>query len=397
MSAIYIHIPFCRRACSYCDFYFSTLYKEQNLFVEALLREIIKTQSFLNSANSKYLPKKTTSLDSLYFGGGTPSLLTEKNLSSIFNRLHQYYEITSTTEITLEANPEDITKKNLISWKSLGINRLSIGVQSFSDQQLNQLNRLHNSQDSISAVKLALDLGITNISIDLIYGLPNLTAEKWQAHLKTFFSLQLPHVSCYLLAIEDKTKLEKQIRTKQVSLPAEKNIVKQYYTLLESMEKHGYLHYEISNFTQPRHPNKPNFNNRKDYYFSKHNCNYWHNKPYLGLGPSAHSFNGENKRYYNIKSNQKYIEYLKSNQKIKEIEILTLKQKYNEYLITSLRTIWGCDLEVIANTYQQQKYFKAKIKKYFEQKMMSQKKNKITLTPQGKLYSNQILLDLFLI
>ena len=262
---------------------------------------------------------------------------------------------------------------------------------------MSKLDRFHNAKKSISAVDLVLNLGITNISIDLMYGLPDLTEQKWEEHLKIFFSLKLPHVSCYLLTVEDKTKLEKQIKNKQISLPPEKNIINQYYIMLELMKKHDYLHYEISSFAQPRHKNKPNFDNLQDYYFSRHNCNYWQDKPYLGLGPSAHSFDGKNKRYHNIKSNTKYIQYLKNNEKIRKLEILTLKQKYNEYLITSLRTIWGCDLEVITNFYQQEKDFKQKIKKYFEQEMVTKNKNKISLTQKGKLYSNQILLDLFLI
>ena len=284
----------------------------------------------------------------------------------------------------------------MILWKSLGINRLSIGIQSFSDERLNQIDRSHDTNKSIRAIEKALKFGFHNISIDLIYGLPSLTLEQWEKDLDLFFSFKLPHISCYLLTVENKTKLQKQIQKNDITLPKEEMIVKQYYILLELMQKNNYLHYEISNFALPKNINQPDFNSFEDYHFSKHNYNYWQNKPYLGLGPSAHSFDGNRNRYYNIRNNKKYIEHLQKGVEIRELETLSVKEKYNEYLLTNLRTVWGCDLEVISEIYKQGKDFQKKIKKYFDNKMAIQNKMKITLTSKGKLYSDQILLDLIL-
>ena len=305
-------------------------------------------------------------------------------MSTIFNQLEKYYYFSTTTEITLEINPEDINKEKINIWRQVGINRLSIGVQSFFDHHLSALDREHTAEKSFSSLQLALEEGFQNISIDLIYGVPGLSLVEWRKNLEMFLSLSLPHLSCYLLTVEDKTKLQKQIQKKQMILDKDSNIVKQYHTLLEMTEKYNYIHYEISNFALNNH-------------FSKHNSNYWGGTAYLGLGPSAHSFDGKKTRYYNIANNHLYIQNLKDNKKIREEEKLTAQQRYNEYLMTSLRTMWGCSIDIIDKHFSQKENFLLIANKYLDDGYLLQRGDIIMLSNKGKLFSNQIFLDFFLV
>ena len=319
MAGIYLHIPFCKRACHYCNFHFSTSNKLQNDFLEALKLEIILQKNYLKE------PVAT-----IYIGGGTPSLLPSTEIKNILQNLSETFAIDTDVEITLEANPDDISVEKLQGWKDAGINRLSIGIQSFLEEDLQWMNRAHNTQQATECIEMALQQGFHNITIDLIYGTPTLTDEKWQANVEKAFAFGIPHVSCYALTVEPKTALEKLIEKKKLAPVDPEKQAHHFEQLMAWMETAGYEHYEISNFAKPGHR-------------SRHNSSYWQGKPYLGLGPSAHSFNGAS-RQWNVANNALYIQQLKNNILPFEIEILTPQQQLNEYIMTSLRTMEGLSL-----------------------------------------------------
>lgn len=373
LAGIYIHIPFCKQACSYCDFYFSTKLTHKDAVVKNLLKEIELRHSYL--AEKK--------IESIYFGGGTPSILSKKDFEEIFTTLNFYFNWESIAEITLEANPDDISLDTLSTWKELGINRLSIGLQSFNNYELRWMNRLHTASDSLRSVKLAQDNGFNNISIDLIYGSKFQTLRSWESTLRKAIQLNTQHISAYNLTIESKTMLGTHHQQDKEPAVDEALSSEQFLYMISRLEETGYVHYEISNF------GKKNF-------FAVNNSNYWLQKPYLGLGPSAHSFNG-NSRQWNVKNNNLYVKALRENTPFFEIEELSLKNKFNEYVLTRLRTIWGCDIIEI------EQRFGAELAMHFKKIIMNKladvtETNGIfSLSKSGKLRADSIAADLFVL
>jgi len=328
-----------------------------------------------------YLPGQI--VETIYFGGGTPSLLNKEQLASIFQAIQANYFLSETPEITLEANPEDITPDALASWKGFGINRLSIGIQSFQNHYLKWMNRNHTSEDSLKSVALAQEYGFDNISIDLIYGLPNLNAEQWRQEIETAIGLHVQHISTYCLTIEEKTALGNLVEKGKVQLDTEETIEKQMLILMDTMQEAGYEQYEISNFC------KPNFE-------SRHNSSYWKRIPYIGVGPGAHSYNGE-ARQYNISSNPLYIKYLNqpSLGNVSTIEALSKIDEYNEYVLTRLRTKWGIKQHDIAS-FESIDLVKINqlLDSFCQNGFMAMEADVYRLTTKGKLLADEITLQL---
>jgi oxygen-independent coproporphyrinogen-3 oxidase len=373
MAGIYIHIPFCKQACHYCDFHFSTSLKNKDAFLNVLKKEIQLQKDYL----------ETKSISTIYFGGGTPSLLSEKELMHIFGTLNDHFSISSNAEITLEANPDDLTKEKIKELKKTPINRLSVGIQSFYDADLKLMNRVHNSSEALSTVKLSQDRGFDNISIDLIYGIPTLTHDKWRNNLQTAFALNVKHISAYCLTVEPKTALADFVRSGKIKNVDELHSSEQFEIMLEATHNTDFVQYEISNFC-------------KDGFYSKHNSNYWLKENYLGLGPSAHSYNGTS-RQWNISNNALYIQSLEKGELNYEKENLTVIQRYNEYILTSLRTIWGTDLKYIEQNFGNNFLVHSlkEAEKYISAENVLHKENKLFLTDKGKLLADKIASDLF--
>ena len=368
MSGIYIHIPFCKQACHYCNFHFSTSLRYKNELIAALLKEIeLQHENFAGEA-----------VETIYFGGGTPSLCTKYEVQSILEKIHSVFTISSSAEITLEANPDDISKEKLVDWKEAGINRLSIGIQSFFEEDLQWMNRAHNAKQAIDSLQLAVD-SFENITIDLIYGTPGLANEKWKQNVEKAISLGIPHLSCYALTVEPKTPLDKLIRQhKSEDINPDKQS-EQFLLLMQWLEEAGYEHYEISNFA------KPGFR-------SRHNSSYWQGKKYLGLGPSAHSFDG-NSRWWNIANNNTYINSINDGIIPFEKEELTTTQKLNETIMISLRTIEGLDLSKLNEAMSDE--LRTTSRKYIDNGLMKIEGNFLRLTKEGKLLADGIAADLF--
>ena len=322
---------------------------------------------------------------SVYFGGGTPSLLSQSELMTIIETLHKHFKINEDAEITLEANPDDLTSKKIKELKDTPINRLSIGIQSFFDEDLKLMNRAHTSQEALSAVKATQDKGFENITIDLIYGIPTLTNEKWKHNLRTAFDLEVKHISSYCLTVEPKTALAHFIKDGKIKNINEQGSAEQFEIMLDEMRKNNFIQYEISNFC-------------KDNFFSKHNSNYWLKENYLGLGTSAHSYNGKS-RQWNISNNALYIQSLEKNKIPFEVEILTTAQHYNEYVLTSLRTMWGTDLMYIEGHFGKDyfTYCLREVEKHINAKEIKVEGEKLFLTDKGKLFADQIASNLFLV
>lgn len=323
MAGIYIHIPFCKQACSYCNFHFSTQLSGKKALLEALADEIRARKNYLNDE----------AIESIYFGGGTPSLLTVNELMMLFEVLHKTFKIKPSAEITLEANPDDLTIEKLKNLQTTPVNRLSIGVQSFFEEDLRFMNRAHSADEAIRSVKNAQDIGFDQLNMDLIFGSPTTTNEMWQSNLKQFFELNIPHLSAYSLTVEEKTALAHRLKTGAIQALDENQNYRQYMLLQQAIEANGYEQYELSNYSKNEH-------------YSKHNTAYWFSGNYLGIGPAAHSFNGES-RQWNVSNNRLYLNAMKSNQGCFEKEDLTEKDRYHEYLLTGLRTKWGISFEAI--------------------------------------------------
>ena len=374
MSGIYVHIPFCRRKCHYCNFFSLASLKYKERFLEAL-----KEETFLQK---KYLDEKP--IESINLGGGTPSILEIPEIEGILEDLRKYFTLAGNREITLEANPDDLDPVILREYKAIGINRLSIGVQSFFDDDLSYLNRIHTGKRAQESILQAKEAGFTNISLDLIYGIPTLTAEKWQKNLETAFSLEVPHISTYSLTVEPKTALDLLIRKNKLPGPTEEKILEHFRILLRMMKEQGFEHYEISNFC-------------KNGYYSRHNSMYWNGTPYLGLGPSAHSYNGTS-RQWNIPNLVQYIDQINRNELFFEIEELTPLQQYNEYVMVSLRTMWGCDVHKIRKTFGDEtaSWFTEHVARHVNSGNMTEKEGVYYLTDEGKLFADGIASDLFL-
>ncbi len=368
MAGIYIHIPFCKQACHYCNFHFSTSLRFKSELITTLIKE---TELQKNYCDGEII-------DTIYFGGGTPSLCTTEELQSILEAIQNNFNVASNTEITCEVNPDDITETTLISWKTIGINRLSIGIQSFFDDDLQWMNRAHSSQQASESLNLATKY-FDNISADLIYGTPLLTNENWKENVNRMRELNIPHLSCYALTVEPKTPLQKMIlEKKKENVDLEKQAT-QFLFLMEWLEKAGYEHYEISNFAKPGHR-------------SRHNTSYWQQKKYLGVGPAAHSFNGK-ERQWNISNNKMYIESINKGQFTFQKEVLTEVQKLNENIMTSLRTIEGLNFEKL-DTKNKMELLK-RSKKYIETGKLIMQNNHVILTANGKLFADGIAADLF--
>ena len=364
MAGIYIHIPFCRQACHYCNFHFATSLHYKNDLIAALLKEITLQNDYLENEP----------VETIYFGGGTPSLLNIEDLLLIIEKVKSVFIVKNAAEITLEANPDDITEEKLMGWKEAGINRLSIGIQSFFEEDLKWMNRAHTSQQAVGCLQLAFK-HFSNITIDLIYGTPQLTNEKWKQNVDTAVSLNIPHLSCYALTVEPKTPLDKMIKQhKSEDINPDKQS-EQFLLLMDWLEDAGYEHYEISNFAKPG-------------WRSRHNSSYWQGKKYLGLGPSAHSFTGR-ERQWNISNNNQYIESVNQNIIPSEKEELTSIQQANEYIMTSLRTMDGISLEIAGKDLLQ------KSKKFIDSGLIKLENNSLILTKEGKLLADGIAAELF--
>ncbi len=372
MKGIYVHIPYCKKKCSYCNFYFTVSGKTKKSFVEALLLEIEETKDYF----------KEKDINSLYFGGGTPSQLDISDLEKIMTKLNDYYEFKENIEITLEANPDDLDKLYIENISKIGINRVSLGVQSFNDYDLETFGRTHNSETAIEAIKACKKNGINNLTIDLIFGTPGSGINEWIDNLHKFVELEIDHLSCYNLTIEPKTEIYHKIKNKKASAVDEKLSTELFLLTIDHLQKKGYEHYEISNFAR----------NKK---YAKHNTNYWKGGQYLGLGPSAHSYNGV-KRHWNISNTRKYIDSLREGKPSIEEEILTYTDKYNEYIMTGLRTMWGVSLKTIEQDYNKFKsHFLKNIEVYIAQNKVFEKNGIYLLSDQGKLFADRIASDLF--
>ncbi len=374
MSGIYLHIPFCKQACFYCDFHFSTSLNQKDAFLQALSTEIKLRNSYLD---------KHDKIETIYFGGGTPSLLSEQELMSIFDLIYAEFNVSNNAEITLEANPEDLSSAKIKAFKNTPINRFSIGIQSFLEQDLKFMNRAHTAARAEYAVKASQDLGFENISIDLIYGTPTLEDENWKQNLAKAFELSIKHISAYCLTVEEKTALHHFIVSGKVKNLDEEKSARQFEILLEAMKANDFIQYEISNFCQPG-------------FFSQHNSNYWKRKKYIGFGPSAHSYNGAT-RQWNVKNNSLYIKALSEKELNFEQEKLSLAQNYNEYVMTSLRTMWGIDLNTIESDFGATflAYIKKEAQPYLLTNHILEKENQYFLTENGKLLADKISSDLF--
>ena len=326
MSGIYIHIPFCKQACHYCDFHFSTSLKKKDELIGALTKELeLRKDEF-----------KNTTVETIYFGGGTPSLLTNAELQVIIDAVYKNYEVSENPEITLEANPDDLTKDRIIELSKSLINRLSIGIQSFFESDLKLMNRAHNANEAKACLEEATK-HFDNISLDLIYGVPGASNEQWSENIDIALSFNVPHISSYALTVEPKTALAAFIKKGVVENVDDEQAHEQFHILKDKLDPAGFVHYELSNFG-------------KDGYFSKNNSAYWQGKTYIGIGPSAHSFNGK-QRGWNVSNNSKYIKDIQQNRLPIEIETLTLTDQYNECVMTGLRTIWGVSFAKVKNDF----------------------------------------------
>lgn len=371
MAGIYIHIPFCKQACYYCNFHFSTLHNNMPEMLDAIIKEA--------SMQKNYLTEK---IETIYFGGGTPSIYSVLDIKKIIEHLNQIFSIVEDVEITLEANPDDISEEKLIQWKEIGINRLSIGIQSFVEEDLKWMNRAHNSFQALNCLQLATEY-FNNITVDLIYGTPYLTNEQWKKNIDTVVQLNIPHISCYALTVEPKTVLHTLIQKNKLPNINVEQQAQHFEILTNTLSKAHYEHYEISNFA-------------KTGFRSKHNSSYWQGKHYLGLGPSAHSFNGIS-RQWNNSNNTLYLKSIAQNIVPFEIEILTTQQQLNEYIMTSLRTIEGISLQHITKNFSEEEKEKllSRSKKLITQQLLSIENNYLKLTPQAKFLADGIAADLF--
>jgi len=373
MAGIYIHIPFCRQACHYCNFHFSTSQKSRSDIVKAIVKELELRQN--------YLPTKT--LETIYFGGGTPSVLKSDEISDILTAIGKYFNIESSAEITLEANPEDLTTNYLEQLREVGINRLSIGVQSFIDNDLQFMNRSHNATQAKKSIEAAQNI-FEDISIDLIFGGQYSSPVNWTYNLKTAILLDPVHISSYSLTIEDGTTFGNWMAKNKLQPIKDETQKEQFLETIESLSQAGYEHYEISNYAKPGQ-------------YARHNTNYWRSKPYLGIGPSAHSFDGHT-RQWNVSNNHQYLKSILNGEPFYTIENLTEQDQYNEYILTSLRTMWGCDRNRI-NSFDPvyQDHFDHNIRQIISDKKALSKHNILYLTQQGKLFADQVAEELFYI
>jgi len=372
MAGIYIHIPFCKKACTYCDFHFTTSFKYVDEMTDAICAEIKLKRNRIQ-----------TQVGSIYFGGGTPSVLSYASFQKIFDTLTESFSISADAEITIEANPDDLNAQKIAELRQLPINRFSIGIQSFFNDDLAWMNRAHNANEAETCIKRSQDAGFENLSIDLIYGYPLLTDEKWLSNIQKTIDLQTPHVSAYSLTVEARTALANSIKKGKQSGMNDEQSVSQFLTLTKKLAKAGFEHYEISNYSLPGK-------------YAVHNTNYWKGIPYLGIGPSAHGFDGEN-RYLNIAHNAKYLERLSVNKLAETVEELSINDRFNEYIMTSLRTMWGTDLKKIALDFGKDYAAQAQkdSKPFITNGQLILDQEILYLSNEGKLFADGIASSLF--
>ena len=374
MAGLYLHIPFCKQACHYCDFHFSTQLKQREAVLDALVQEMAMQKHYLHG----------TSLSSVYFGGGTPSLLSEKELEALFSAIHQHFDIEKDAEITLEANPDDLDLYTLNRLYESEVNRLSIGIQSFRAEDLSLMNRAHEVKQARDCLRLAKEVGFTLLTADLIYAMPNMTDADWVQNLDELLQYDLPHFSAYALTVEAKTALHKFVKDGKVLPASDADQKRQFDLLIDMAISRGYEHYEISNFAKPGQR-------------AVHNSSYWKAEPYLGIGPSAHSFNGHS-RQWNVSNNAKYVQALAQGALPATVELLTSFDQFNEQLLTGLRTAEGINL--------------ARLEQQFGVAFVTQlhtalldlkddwyqlRNNQLTLTRSGKHFADLIASDLFIL
>lgn len=373
MAGIYIHIPFCKKKCTYCDFHFSTTFSAyRNQLIDALIKEI--------ETRVDYLEGQT--IETIYFGGGTPSLLTKEELNTISEAIYQNYTVLPEIEFTLEANPDDICEEKLLMWKSVGINRLSVGIQSFFQADLDWMNRAHSVEDGIECIKLAKKHGFF-LTTDLIYGLPNHTLDMLSQNIQQMVDLAPDHISAYCLTVEKGTALHKMIKSNHLPAVGEDEQATAFELLVERLEKAGYQQYEISNFA-------------KNEAYSKHNTNYWRGIYYLGIGPSAHSFDGKSRRW-NVANNSQYIKCVFADKTYFTEEVLSPKDRFNETLLTGLRTKWGVNLKELFSYHRPPSSFDKQLKKFISQNLLVEKEGEVRLTAKGKLQADYVASELFII
>lgn len=368
MAGIYIHIPFCKQACSYCNFYFSTATTYKHEMVLCIINELEIQKNYLDNEI----------IETIYFGGGTPSLLTALEIEIILHAIQKNFKLSESLEITLEGNPDDLSKVKIAELAQLGINRLSVGIQSFFEEDLAFMHRAHNAKEAFSCLENIAASSIKNTTLDLIYGFPLLTDAKWKQNIETAVSFGTKHISTYALTVEPKTKLHKLVKEKKLASPNQEKAAAQFLFLIDTLTKQDFEHYEISNFAKEKH-------------YAKHNTSYWFGKKYLGVGPSAHSYNGIS-RQWNVSNNRNYIHAIKEKSSFFEIEYLTPEDKFNEYVLTRLRTQWGIDLKDIEPRFQ--KLLQEKMELILEKKWIVQKGNSYVLTNEGKLFADAITVDL---
>jgi oxygen-independent coproporphyrinogen-3 oxidase len=379
MSGIYIHIPFCKQACHYCDFHFSTQMGKKEAMVHAIAQELVLRKSEVHDA-----------VETIYFGGGTPSVLSHEEIEHLIQTVYDNYKVVDDPEITLEANPDDLVSsraksKDLFStYKNVGINRLSIGIQSFFEEDLKLMNRAHNAREAEQCITEATK-HFDNITIDLIYGIPGMDNQRWRANIQKALDFGLPHISSYALTVEPRTALKKFIEKELIPNVDDEQAQEQFHILVDMLEAEGFVNYEISNFGKPG-------------FFSQNNTAYWLGKTYLGVGPSAHSFDGK-QRSWNIRNNPTYLKKITEGELPLEIETLSTTDRYNEYVMTGLRTIWGVDLDRVASDFGAMylKYLNQQAAKFLEQGLLMVEEGRLLTTKKGKFLADGIASDLFML
>ncbi len=369
MAGIYLHIPFCRKACHYCNFHFSTSLRLKDNLLSALHQEIISRKN--------ELPDDPFS--TLYFGGGTPSVLTSEELHQLLQLLRKHYPITADPEITLEANPDDLTEEYLEQLHAIGINRLSIGVQSFSPTDLAYMNRSHDAHQAITSLQWAKQAGFPSLNADLIYGTPGMTDDTFLENIKTMVEAGVDHISAYALTVEPKTALAHFVKSGSSPSPEDEQTVRQFALLRQTLAQAGFDHYEISNWSLPGRE-------------SKHNTSYWQGAHYLGFGPAAHSYNGQ-VRSWNVANNPAYINGIQKGSLVRETEVLSAAEKFNEYVLTRLRTKWGCRMADL--TSEEQSHFKHAVRPFLEKAWVYERDNTFRLTESGLDFADHISAELF--
>ena len=372
MAGIYIHIPFCKQACHYCDFHFSTSLKYKNEMIAAICQEIARRKNELDHET----------IETIYFGGGTPSVLEISEISTIIEAVYHNFKVTEHPEITLEANPDDLTPSKIIALSKTPINRLSIGMQSLFDADLKMMNRAHNAAESRQSLETAIQY-FNNISVDLIYGIPNMSLAQWQTTINYIIELNIPHISCYALTVEPKTALEKLIKTGKIAQTNDAQAHEHFLFLIDVLTAKGYEHYEMSNFCKPG-------------YQSKNNSAYWLGKKYIGVGPSAHSYDGKN-RSWNVANNILYLKKIQNNEPTQETEQLSINDRYNEYIMTGLRTTWGVNLEKVTAFFgaEYTAYLVKQAQVHLKNEQLALENNVLRTTRKGKFFGDGISSDLF--